>query len=120
MHFRRLPVCHEILGASAATRQLADMLSSVAAEFRYTLPVQGLPFSVRLILTEPFEKSVSFGGPCSAEQVAESLMQSIRLAEVRHHPLPHCSYLINKERGWQVHRLCINGNPSVLASTTWC
>lgn len=120
MHFRRLPVCHEILGASIRARQLADMLNSVAAEFRYTLPVLGLPFSARLILTKPFEESVSFGGPCSAEQVAEELLQSIRLGEVRHHPLPHCSYLLNKERGWQIHRLFVRSNPAALAITTWC
>jgi hypothetical protein len=120
MHFSELPLTREILGSSTKSDELARLLEQIAPNFVDWLPVEGLPFSGRLLLLEPFSEDTGFSSPRATNDLGQDLMHSIEFSEIRHHPHPACSHFLSKYRGWQIHYLWMKGRPAALALATWC
>lgn len=120
MHFSELPLTREILGSSTKSNELARLLEQIAPHFVDWLPVEGLPFSGRLLLIERAANNTGFVSPRASSDLGEDLMHSIDFSEIRHHPHPTQSHFLSKYRGWQIHYLWVHDRPAALALATWC
>jgi len=111
-----MPQSHSLV-VSSKSEEINAALASVGKSFSHIEVIQASPCSGRLLLQQRTDRSVSLNRSMTPQDVGFELYGGMFQLEARYNPPTQPDTLY--EKGWEIRRVEIDGQPAALALAAW-
>jgi hypothetical protein len=108
----RLACGSQINEIAAALRKALE--GSLSAGYGHMVPILGMPFSGRVLSSQPFMDTVGLPKILLPTEMAAELVNHLKW-NARYHPVEHP----NDVKGWEIRRAMTDDGPIVIAWAMW-